>query len=94
MSKRSPPPNPPEAAAQLAVARKQAGIPIYLTEREFCERYQVGPRTAIRMRVEGGGPPFVRISQRNIRYRLTDCEAWAAARTFADRRAELAQQAA
>jgi predicted DNA-binding transcriptional regulator AlpA len=67
----------------------------YLTERQFCELYQVPARTVVRWRKEGGGPAFVRLGPRHIRYRLADCEAWALARTFSDRTAEQsAQQAA
>jgi predicted DNA-binding transcriptional regulator AlpA len=67
----------------------------YLTEQEFCERYRVPARTVMRWRKEGGGPAFVRLGPRHIRYRLADCEAWALARTYSDRRAEQsAQQAA
>ena len=64
---------------------------LYLTEREFSDRYNVSPRTAQRWRAMGeGGPPFVRIGFRRIGYRLSDCESWAAGRTFGSRAAELA----
>ena len=67
---------------------------IYLTEREYCERYHVGPRTAQRQRATGiGGPKYVRLGLRRIGYRLSDCEAWAAARTYQHRAAELATAA-
>ncbi|MEO0829664.1 MAG: helix-turn-helix domain-containing protein, partial [Pseudomonadota bacterium] len=29
----------------------------------------------------GDGPPFIRISRRQVRYRVSDLEAWLAART-------------
>ena len=64
---------------------------IYLTEEEFSSRYHVRPRSAQRWRNTGeGGPPFVRLGLRRIGYRLSDCEAWAAGRTFTSRAAELA----
>lgn len=66
----------------------------YLSERDFCTRYDVRPRTAQRWRVTGDGPPFVRVGPRRVLYRLTDCEAWAQSRTFASRAAELAQRIA
>lgn len=66
--------------------------PVYLTEREFSERYRIPPRTAQRWRATGDGPPFVRLGPRRVLYRLADVEAWAAARTFAHRAAELAVQ--
>lgn len=66
---------------------------LYLTEPEFCTRYNVAPRTAQRWRHEGeGGPKWVRIGLRRIGYRMSDCEAWAAGRTYTSRAAELAQQ--
>jgi len=70
-------------------------LDIYLTEREFCERYLVAARTAQRWRYTGEtGPKWVRLSERRIAYRLSDCEAWAAKNTFTSRAAELAHQIA
>lgn len=66
----------------------------YLTEREFCDRYHVHPRTAQRWRASGDGPPFVRMGERRVIYRLSECEAWVAARTYAHRADELAHRAA
>ena len=60
----------------------------YLSEQEFCDRYGVSARTAQRWRVTGDGPAFLRLGVRRVVYRATDCEAWAAARTFAHRAAE------
>lgn len=40
----------------------------------------VSPRTLEAWRVSGGGPPFVRLSRRAIRYRRVDLEAWIAER--------------
>jgi hypothetical protein len=62
----------------------------YLTQADFCRRYRVAPRTAERWRITGDGPPWVRVGQRRIVYRLSDCQAWAAERTFAHRADELA----
>jgi hypothetical protein len=63
---------------------------VYLTEKEFSERYHLGMRTVQRWRTTGDGPAFARVGPRRILYRLADCEAWVAARTFRDRTAELA----
>lgn len=63
---------------------------LYLTEREFSERYHLAPRTVQRWRTTGDGPAFVRAGPRRILYRLADCEAWAAARTYQHRSAEMA----
>lgn len=38
----------------------------------------LSPRTLEGMRARGGGPPYVRVSARCVRYRVTDLEAWAA----------------
>jgi hypothetical protein len=67
---------------------------IYLTESDFCSQYLVKPRTAQRWRISGDGPPFVRVGPRRIAYRFSDCERWAAGRTFAHRAEELARGAA
>jgi predicted DNA-binding transcriptional regulator AlpA len=61
----------------------------YLTEGEFCQHYHVKPRTAQRWRVTGDGPKWCRLGPRKVAYRLSDCEEWAAGRTFAHRAAEL-----
>jgi hypothetical protein len=66
---------------------------IYLTEGEFAGRYQLGRRTVQRWRQTGEGPVWVRLGQRRILYRLTDCEAWAAARTYRHRADELSRKA-
>lgn len=65
----------------------------YLTEEEFSTRYHVSRRTAQRWRTTGDGPPFVRLGPRRVLYRLSDCEAWAAAQTHQHRAAELAAAA-
>lgn len=62
---------------------------VYLTEPEFCDRYKVGRRTAQNWRATGEGPQWVRLGLRQIRYRLSDCEAWAASLTFKSRAAEI-----
>ena len=62
----------------------------YLSEEQFCDRYIVARRTAQRWRITGDGPAWVRLGRRRVGYRLSDCEAWASARTFAHRAAELA----
>jgi len=68
---------------------------IYLTEKEFCLRYHISARSAQAWRHSGeGGPVWVRLGLRRVGYRLSDCEAWAASRTYKSRAAELAQKAA
>ncbi len=67
---------------------------IYLTEVEFAGRYHLGRRTVQRWRGTGEGPRWVRLGQRRILYRLSDIEAWAAARTFDHRADELARSTA
>jgi predicted DNA-binding transcriptional regulator AlpA len=65
----------------------------YLTPQQFCAIYNIAPRTAERWRVTGDGPKWVRLGLRKVGYRLSDCEAWAAARTFAHRADELTREA-
>jgi predicted DNA-binding transcriptional regulator AlpA len=54
----------------------------YLTQEQFCERYGVPMRTALRWRNKGQGPAYVRMGPRRIAYRLSDCESWLAERTY------------
>ena len=70
------------------------GASDYLTEKQFCRRYHVSPRTAQRWLVTGDGPPFVRLGPHKIVYRLRDAETWAAGRTFAHRADELSRAVA
>jgi len=53
---------------------------ILLDEREAAAAYGLSPRTMQVWRARGEGPPHVRISNRCVRYRLSDLEAWAADR--------------
>ena len=63
----------------------------YLTQPETEDRYKLSGRTLERMRATGDGPPFIRVGQRRILYRVGDFEAWLAGRTHASRAAELAR---
>ncbi|WP_207622783.1 helix-turn-helix transcriptional regulator [Falsiroseomonas algicola] len=64
---------------------------IFLNERDFAARYLIAARTLQRWRGTGEGPPYIRLGPRRIVYPLAAAEAWAAARTFPHRAAELAQ---
>jgi hypothetical protein len=50
---------------------------LLLTEREAAEAIGLTPRFLTERRRLGGGPPFVRISARCIRYRPEDIQHWA-----------------
>lgn len=47
-----------------------------LTEKEVAKLLGMTPRFLQARRVRGDGPPFVRISSRAVRYRLSDLERW------------------
>jgi hypothetical protein len=67
---------------------------VYLTEKDVASHYRISHRSLQRWRYTGeGGPMFVRLGLRRIGYRLSDCEAWAAANTYSSFSAELAQRA-
>ena len=51
-----------------------------INEDETAEFLGLNARTLQAMRQKGGGPRFVKISARCIRYRRTDLKAWAEAR--------------
>jgi hypothetical protein len=76
---------------KVSSTASNSGVDAYLTEAQFCERFQVGRGTAERWRATGAGPLFCRFGPRVVRYRLRDCQDWAAARTFRHRADELAQ---
>jgi hypothetical protein len=57
----------------------------YIDEDGLAERYFIPPRTAQRWRATGGGPPFVRLGQRRVLYRIADVEAWLRERTYRHR---------
>ncbi|WP_198375110.1 helix-turn-helix transcriptional regulator [Neoroseomonas rubea] len=62
----------------------------YLDEVALAKRLKLSRRSIQRFRTTGEGPPFVRVGQRRVAYRLADVEAWAEARTFRHRAAEMA----
>ncbi len=53
---------------------------ILLSEREAAELIGFTPRFLQERRLRGGGPRFVRVSARAVRYRPADLESWAAER--------------
>jgi excisionase family DNA binding protein len=54
-----------------------------LTTHEAASYLRLSPRTLERLRVQGTGPKFFRPSNRSIRYRQQDLEAYIAARVVA-----------
>ena len=58
------------------------------TETQLCKRLHVNPRTTMRWRDDGTGPPYVRVGPRRLLYRRADVDAWLAAHTFPHRAAE------
>jgi hypothetical protein len=50
---------------------------LFVNEARAAELLSVNPRTLQQWRLRGGGPPFVRISSRCVRYRWRDLLAWA-----------------
>ena len=62
---------------------------VLLTEAEAAEFLQVSPRTLQGWRYNGGGPRFVRISRRIIRYRRQDLLDWIEKRTVASTSAKI-----
>jgi len=68
----------------VTVANQPAGRPIpdlpdaLLSTTETAFLIGLAPRTLEAKRLRGGGPPFVRISARAVRYRRADVVAWVA----------------
>jgi hypothetical protein len=64
-------------------ASSTASLPrtlVLLNERRAAATLGVEPRTMQEWRCKGGGPPFIRVSSRCVRYRLSDLEQWVAER--------------
>ncbi len=54
-------------------------IPFLITTDQLSKLLNENPASTRRRRVTGDGPPFVQIgNSRQVRYRLTDVEAWMA----------------
>jgi hypothetical protein len=68
------------ANALASVPSAPLGFDTILTEAEVAELRRVSVRTLQRERVEGGGCPFLHISDRRIGYRLGDLQDWIRAR--------------
>ncbi len=49
---------------------------VLLIEQEVAPILRVSIRTLQKWRVNGKGPPFIRVSARAIRYRRSDLDAW------------------
>ena len=59
-----------------------------LTQREAATAMRLSERTLERLRLQGGGPLFVKAG-RAVRYRETDLEAWIAQRVVSSTSQEL-----
>jgi excisionase family DNA binding protein len=59
-----------------------------LTQREAASALRLSERTLERLRLQGGGPLFVKAG-RAVRYRETDLEAWIAQRVVSSTSQEL-----
>jgi hypothetical protein len=65
----------------VAFASITASEPVYLLDERGAARYLgLEPRTLQAWRHAGGGPAYVRISSRCVRYRVVDLEAFVASR--------------
>lgn len=54
-----------------------------VTEEDAATFLSVSMRSLQRWRAEERGPPFVKLHERRVHYRLSDLEAWVEARRFA-----------
>jgi hypothetical protein len=61
-----------------------------IDEGKFCRELRINPRTALRWRIRGWGPEYVRLGPRLIGYRRSAINEWLAQRSFKDRAAEIA----
>lgn len=61
----------------------------YLTEAETARHLKASRRSLQRWRVDGNGPPFIRVGARRVLYDADAIARWTDGRTFAHRAAEL-----
>jgi hypothetical protein len=54
--------------------------PLLISEDEAAAFLSMGARTLQRLRLEGEGPPYVKLTERRIAYPVSTLEAWAMAR--------------
>ena len=59
-----------------ALAQAPAELDQLLTEPEAAAFLNFSPRALQAWRVRGGGPPYVKISTRAVRYRKSDLDRW------------------
>lgn len=62
-----------------------------MTERQTAERLSTTARTLQRWRSSGEGPAYIRLGLRQIRYRVSAVDEYAAAREFRHRAEELSR---
>jgi predicted DNA-binding transcriptional regulator AlpA len=62
--------------SQPSAAASQIENTLLLTEKQTAERLALSVRTLQGWRVSGGGPPFVKMGGRCVRYRARDIERW------------------
>ena len=83
---RAPSPLEPAPAAPFPTAEQNgprpepSGLSLVLTEAETARSLRVSVRTLQRLRVEGGGPAFIKLTERRIGYTVSALHAWVAAR--------------
>ncbi len=56
---------------------------LVLTEAEAARILRLSPRTLQRMRLDGGGPRFCRLTEKRIGYDIADLQTWVSARSVA-----------
>lgn len=61
-------------------ASPRVAEPVLLSEKEAARILGFSHRTLQAWRVQGGGPAFIRVSTRCVRYRMEDLERWIADR--------------
>ena len=64
---------------------------LLVTEKEAADLLGLTPRTLQAWRHRGGGPEYVRVSSRCVRYRPADLEAWAEDRLYSSTSEESAE---
>lgn len=66
---------------------------LIVSEEEAAKLLNLSPRSLQRLRLDGGGPPFVQLSERRIGYAVEALQAWIASRQRASTSAPLPAKA-
>ena len=83
---------PAKLVAAAAIAPGGTSTPeLLVTEAEAAQLLRLSTRTLQRLRLEGGGPRFIKLTARRLAYAVSDLESWINTRVFSSTAAKTAR---